>query len=79
VFKDVEHVSRSSQQLAIIALSKLTLDDVMKQAAKDQPSTVFSVIPMFHGRTPVFAVKVAAGGKLVELAYDALTGAKTTK
>jgi len=51
----------------------------MKQAAKDQPSTVFSVIPMFHGRTPVFAVKVAAGGKLVELAYDALTGAKTTK
>lgn len=76
VFKDVPHVSRSAQQLAVMALSKLTLDDVIKLAAKDQPGTVYSVIPIFRGRTPVFAVKVAAGDKTVELAYDALTGAK---
>lgn len=75
VFKDVPHVSRSAQQLAVMALSRLTLDDVIKQAAKDQPGTVYSVIPMLRGRTPVFAVKVAAAGKAVELTYDATTGA----
>jgi len=75
VFKDVPHVSRSAQQLAVMAISKLTLDDVIKQAAKDQAGTVYSVIPVFRDRKPVFAVKVAAEGKTVELSYDAVTGA----
>jgi len=75
VSKDVPHVSRSAQQLTIMAVSKLTLADVIKQAAKDQPGTVYSVIPTFRGRTPVFAVKVLADGKTVELTYDGVTGA----
>jgi uncharacterized membrane protein YkoI len=75
VFHDVPHVSRSAQQLAVMALSKLSLIDVVKKAEKDQPGTVYSVIPVFHGRRPVFAVRVATGGKSVSLSYDALTGA----
>jgi len=75
VFTDVPHVSRSAQQLAIMALSPLSLGDVIKRAAKDQPGTVYSVIPVLRGRKPVFAVRVASGGKTIELAYDAMTGA----
>ena len=74
VFKDVPHVSRSAQQLAVVATSKLTLEDIVKQAAKEQPGTVYSVIPVLRDRKPVFEVKVASGGKTVELTYDALTG-----
>jgi hypothetical protein len=75
VFEDVPHVSRSAQQLAVVALSRLSLSDVIKQATKDQPGTVYSVIPMMKDRKPVFVVKVATGGKADELSYDALTGA----
>ena len=81
VFKDVPHVSRSAQQLAVMALSTLSLADVIQRAEKDQPGTVYSVIPVLRDRKPVFAVLVASGGQTVELAYDAMTGAsvKTKK
>lgn len=75
VFKDVPHVSRSSQQLAVMALSPLSLADVIKRAEKEQPGTVYSVIPVLRDRKPVFAVRVASEGKTVELAFDAMTGA----
>jgi uncharacterized membrane protein YkoI len=74
VFKDVPHVSRSAQQLAVMATSKLTLEDIIKQVSKDQPGTVYSVIPVLRDRRPVFEVKVASGGKTVQLTYDAATG-----
>jgi len=76
VFKDVAHVSRASQQLAIMALSPVSILDVIKKAEKDHPGVVYSVIPQFLDRKPVFVVQVAAGGKSAELQYDALTGAK---
>lgn len=75
VFKDVPHVSRSAQQLAVMAVSPLSVADVIKRAEKDQPGTVYSVIPVLRDRKPVFAVRVAAEGKTVELTYDAMTGA----
>jgi uncharacterized membrane protein YkoI len=75
VFKDVPHVSRSAQQLAVMAVSHLSLADVIKRAEKDQPGTVYSVIPLLRDRKPVFAVRVASDGKTVELTYDAMTGA----
>lgn len=75
VFKDVPHVSRSAQQLAVMAVSHLSLADVIKRAEKDQSGTVYSVIPVLRDRKPVFAVRVASGDKTVELTYDALTGA----
>jgi uncharacterized membrane protein YkoI len=74
-FGDVEHVSRASQQLAIMALSPVSLADVVKKAEKSQPGTVYSVIPVLRGRKPVIDVRVATGGKSVELSYDAMTGA----
>ncbi len=74
VFKDVEHVSRSAEQLTIMALSKMSLADVIAKAGKDQPGTVYSVTPKMRGRKAVFVVLVADKGKSVELVYDATTG-----
>src|SRR5262249_44094584 len=79
VFKDVEHVSRSAEQLTIMALSKMSLTDVVTKASKDQPGTVYSVIPKMHDRKAVFVVLVADKGKSVELASDAMTGTAIKK
>jgi uncharacterized membrane protein YkoI len=76
VFKDIPHVSSASQQLAIVAMSPVTLLDVLKKAGKDQPGMVYSIIPEMMDRKPVYVVKVASGEKSVELHYDALTGGK---
>jgi hypothetical protein len=74
VFKDVPHVSRASQQLALMSLTKFSLVDILEKAAKDQPGTAFSITPILHDGKARFAVLVAAGGKVVELNYDLLTG-----
>lgn len=74
VFQDVPHVARSAQQLAVMAVSPMSLLDVIRKAEKDQPGTVYSVIPVFRDRKPVFAVKVGSGGRTIPLWYDALTG-----
>jgi uncharacterized membrane protein YkoI len=79
VFKDVEHVSRSAEQLTIMALSKLTLQEVVQKAQKDQPGTVYSVTPKMRDRKAVFVVLVANQGKRMELAYDAMTGSAVKK
>jgi uncharacterized membrane protein YkoI len=79
VFKDVEHVSRSAEQLTIMALSKMTLAEVIAKAQKDQSGTVYSVNPKMRDRKAVFVVLVANQGKSVELAYDAITGAAVKK
>lgn len=76
VFKDVEHVSRASEQLTIMALSKFSLADIVKKAEKDRPGTVYSVIPKVQDRKAVFVVGVGAKGAGVELVYDAVTGDK---
>ena len=57
-----------------LALSKMSLADVIAKAGKDQPGTVYSVIPKVRDRKAVFVVMVADKGKSVELVYDALTG-----
>jgi uncharacterized membrane protein YkoI len=76
VFKDIPHVSRASQQLAIVAMSPITLIEVLKKAGKDHPGMEYSVVPEMRDRKAVYVVKVASGEKSVELLYDALTGAK---
>ena len=76
VFKDIPHVSRASQQLAIVAMSPVTLLDIIKKAEKDHPGTVYSVIPEMKDRKAVYVVKIASDGKSIELHYDALTGTK---
>jgi hypothetical protein len=74
VFKDVPHVSRSAQQLALMSLSRLSLLDVLEKAEKDQRGTAFSITPVLHDRKAQFVVLVAAEGKVVELRYDLMTG-----
>jgi len=74
VFKDVEHVSRASQQLTVMALSKLSLADILKKAEKDQPGTAYSITPVVRDRKAQFVVLIAAKDKSVELSYDAMTG-----
>jgi uncharacterized membrane protein YkoI len=71
-------MARKTLAPAFVALSPLSLVDVIKKAEKDQPGTVYSVIPVLQGRKPVFVVRVASGGKTTELRYDALTGASVT-
>jgi hypothetical protein len=79
VFKDVEHVSRSSTQLTLMSLSKLSLLDVLKKAEKDQTGTAYSITPVLQGRKAVFSVLVAAQGKSVEVQYDLATGDRIKK
>ena len=74
VFKDVEHVSRASEQLTLMAISPASLADMVRKAAKDQPGTVYSITPSLRDRKPVFIVLVADKDKTVELAYDLTTG-----
>jgi hypothetical protein len=74
VFKDVPHVSRASEQLTLMSLTKVSLLDILKKAEKDQPGTVFSITPVLHDRKGEFVVLVAASGKVVDLHYDLMTG-----
>ena len=74
VFKDVEHVSRSAQQLTLMMLSPLSLQDIIQKAEKQQPGKVLSIAPMVRDRKPLFVVQVAAQDKVVELTYDLMTG-----
>jgi hypothetical protein len=74
VFEDVPHVARSAMQLTLLAMSPNTLLDILQRAAKDQPGTVFSVIPRSADRKQVIEVLVADQGKVNRLRYDVLTG-----
>jgi hypothetical protein len=76
VFQDVEHVSRAAQQLTLMSLSPHTLADILKKAEKDQTGTVFSIAPALKDHKAMFVVLVANKGKVVELAYDLMTGEK---
>jgi len=74
VFKDVPHVSRASQQVTLMSLSKFSLLDILKKVKKDQAGTVFSITPVLRDRKAQFVVLVAAKGKVVKLTYDVMTG-----
>ena len=77
VFKDVPHVSRSSEQLTLMSLSRFSLLDIIIKAEKDQQGTAFSITPVLHGREPLFVVLVASEGKVVRLGYDLMSGNRT--
>ena len=64
VFKDVPHVSRSAEQLTLMALAKASLADVIERASKSQPGTVFSVTPVIRNHKPVAEVFIADQGKV---------------
>jgi hypothetical protein len=67
VFKDVEHISRSAEQLAIVALGRTSLVDLVARVQKAQGGTVISVKPMIKNHKPVAEVLVANKGKVTKL------------
>jgi len=70
VFKDPEHLKRAAEQQTLMALSQMSLLDVIAKAQKQQPGTVFSVTPVVVGHQPKFNVLVANNGRVIALAYD---------
>jgi hypothetical protein len=74
VFKDVPHVARSSQQLTLMSISRLTLADIVAKTQTEHSGSVLSVTPMTRDRKPVFVVLVADKGKVEEFVYSAEDG-----
>jgi len=70
VFKDPEHLKRAAEQQTLMALSQMSLLDVIAKAQKQQRGTVFSVTPVIVGNQPKFNVLVANNGRVITLAYD---------
>jgi hypothetical protein len=70
--RDLPLVARAAQQAVLLAISPLSLADMARKAeAKGAP---FTIAPDIRNRRPVFVVIVAAGERVSELAFDALTG-----
>jgi hypothetical protein len=74
VFKDIPHVSRASEQLALMALAKQPLAAMVVTAQKEHKGTVFSATPEVHNHRPVLLVLVADQGKVNEYRYDLVSG-----
>ena len=74
VFKDVPHVARSSEQLTLLSLTRVTLLDLIGKAQQAQRGTVFSITPEIKQHKPVAVTLIASGGKVTELTYNLLDG-----
>ena len=74
VFKDVEHVARSSEHLVLNALSHKPLLAIAKDASARTGGTVYSIAPTLEGRKAIFVVLVAKNDKVSKLTYDIPTG-----
>lgn len=67
VFKDVEHVSRSSEQLTLTALAKITLVDAITKAEKAKQGQALSATPAIIKGKGAFVVVVIKDGKQDEV------------
>ena len=74
VFKDLEHVSRASEHLTLMALAKHSLADFITMTQKQHKGTVFSAIPQVQNHRPVLLVLTADQGRVNEYRYDLITG-----
>lgn len=74
IFKDIPHVSRASEQLALIALADRPIADLVARAQKQHKGMVFSAIPEVYHHRPALLVLVANQGKVNEYRYDLATG-----
>ncbi len=64
VFKDVPHVARSAEQLAVMSLGRKSLAAVIAEVRKTHPGIVFSVTPAIKNHKPVAVVLLANKGKV---------------
>ena len=78
VFKDLPHVARAAEHLALIALAKYALADFIGMAEKQNKGLVFSAIPEIQNHRPVLVLLTADKGKVNELRYDLQTGRPVT-
>jgi hypothetical protein len=74
VFKDLEHVSRASEHLTLMALSKDSLAEIIAMAQRQHAGMAFSAIPEVQNHRPVLVVLLADKGKVSEVRYDLETG-----
>jgi hypothetical protein len=74
VFKDLEHVSRASGHLTLMALANHSLADFITMAQKQHKGTVFSAWPEGQNHRPVLVVLVADQGKANDYRYDLMSG-----
>lgn len=64
VFKDVPHVARAAEQLALMSLGRKSLAAIIAEVQKTHPGTVFSITPAIKNHKPVAVVLVAQKGKV---------------
>src|SRR6266571_1563391 len=64
VFKDVPHVARSAEQLAVMSLGRKSLAAVIAEVRKTHTGTVFSITPAIRNHRPVAVVLLAQKGKV---------------
>jgi hypothetical protein len=74
VFEDLPHVSRASEHLTLMALSRRPLADLIATAQKEHEGTVYSATPEVKGNRPVLIVLVNEQGRSKEYRYDLTTG-----
>jgi hypothetical protein len=67
VFKDVPHVARSAEQLAIVAIGHTSVADLIARVQEAQGGTVFSVKPVIKDHKPMAEVLVANKGKVTKV------------
>src|SRR3989475_11506337 len=64
VFKDVPHVARSAEQLAVMSLGRKSLAAVIAEGRKAHPGTGFSITAASRKHRPVAVVLLANKGKV---------------
>lgn len=74
VFKDIPHVSRASQRLALMAISPFSLADMVVKTQQQHPGTVYSIKPAVRNHQPVFIALVADKGRTAEVVLGLLDG-----
>lgn len=67
VFKDVPHVARSAEQLAVLALARTSLEKMVVQAQKRGDGTVFSITPAVKNHRPVAVLLISKKGRVKTL------------
>jgi hypothetical protein len=64
VFKDVPHVARSAEQLALMSLGRKSLAAIIAEVQKTHAGTIFSIEPAIRNHKPVAVVLIAQKGKV---------------